>query len=76
MGVEELSPSQNRPWPPGNYPESMTLPSLDQIHAGIILTGGNVDRELCVAVLTAAFQTGAFQNHPFQSGAFQSARPA
>jgi threonine dehydratase len=38
--------------------------------AGIILTGGNVDRELYVAVLTGAFQTGAFQ-----SGALQSARP-
>jgi threonine dehydratase len=45
--------------------------SLRGKRAGIILTGGNVDRELYVAVLT-----GAFQNGKFQSGASQSARPA
>jgi len=55
--------------------------SLQGKRAGIILTGGNVDRDLYVAVLTGAFQTGAFQtgasqNRPFQSGADQAARPA
>jgi threonine dehydratase len=45
--------------------------SLRGKRAGIILTGGNVDRELYVAVLT-----GALQNRPFQSGAFQATRPA
>ncbi|MEI9970536.1 MAG: hypothetical protein WDM87_18685 [Terracidiphilus sp.] len=49
--------------------------------AGIILTGGNVDRELYVAALTGTFQTGAsqtgaVQNRPFQSRALQAARPA
>jgi threonine dehydratase len=49
--------------------------------AGIILTGGNVDRELYAAVLTGAFQSGAFQTgapqiRPLQSEAFQSARHA
>jgi threonine dehydratase len=55
--------------------------SLRGKRSGIILTGGNVDRELYVAALTGAFQcgssqTGAFQNDPFQSGAFHAARPA
>jgi threonine dehydratase len=60
--------------------------SLRGKRAGIILTGGNVDRELYVAALSGAFQTGAFQtgvlqagefeNRPFQSGASQAARPA
>jgi len=55
--------------------------SLRGKRAGIVLTGGNVDRELYVAVLTGAFQSGAFQTgasqyRPFQSGASQSARPA
>jgi threonine dehydratase len=50
--------------------------SLRGKRAGIILTGGNVDRELYAAALTGAFQTDALQNRPFQSGAFQPARPA
>ena len=60
--------------------------SLRGKRAGIILTGGNVDRELYAAALTGAFQSGAFQTgmpqtdasqrRPFQSGAFQPARPA
>jgi threonine dehydratase len=55
--------------------------SLRGKRAGIVLTGGNVDRELYAAVLTGAFQTGAFQtgasqNSPFQSGALPAARPA
>jgi len=45
--------------------------SLRGKRAGIILTGGNVDRELYVAVLTGAFQSGLFQ-----SEAVQAARPA
>ena len=55
--------------------------SLHGKRAGIILTGGNVDRELYVAALTGTFQTGAsqtsaVQNRPFQSEALQPARPA
>jgi threonine dehydratase len=60
--------------------------SLRGKRAGIILTGGNVDRELYVAVLTGEFQSGAFQtgafqtgaskNRPLQSGEFQTARHA
>ncbi len=55
--------------------------SLHGKRAGIILTGGNVDRELYVAALTGTFQTGAsqtsaVQNRPFQSEAFQPVRPA
>ena len=55
--------------------------SLRGKRAGIILTGGNVDRELYVAVLTGAFQTGAFQtgasqNRPLQSETLHAARPA
>jgi threonine dehydratase len=55
--------------------------SLQGKRAGVILTGGNVDRELYAAVLTGAFQTGASQadasqNRPFQLGASQPARPA
>jgi threonine dehydratase len=55
--------------------------SLRGKRAGVILTGGNVDRELYAAVLTGAFQTGASQadasqNRPFQLGASQPARPA
>jgi threonine dehydratase len=50
--------------------------SLRGKRAGIILTGGNVDRELYVAVLTGAFQNGAFQNSQLQSAAFHEARPA
>jgi threonine dehydratase len=51
-------------------------PLLHGKRAGIILTGGNVDRELYVAALTGAFQTGASQNSSFQPEAFQAARPA
>ncbi len=55
--------------------------SLQGKRVGIILTGGNVDRELYVAVLTGAFQTGAFQtgasqNRPLQPATFQATRPA
>jgi threonine dehydratase len=49
--------------------------SLQGKRAGIILTGGNVDRELYVAVLTGAFQTGVFKNGSYQSASFQPARP-
>ncbi len=60
--------------------------SLQGKRAGIVLTGGNVDRELYASVLTGEFQTGAFQTNasqtgapqisPVQSGASQAARPA
>jgi threonine dehydratase len=55
--------------------------SLQGKRAGIVLTGGNVDRELYASVLTGEFQTnasqtGAPQISPVQSGAFQPARPA
>jgi len=45
--------------------------SLRGKRSGIILTGGNVDRELYVAALTGAFQSGSYQ-----SGALQAARLA
>ena len=59
--------------------------SLQGKRAGIVLTGGNVDRELYASVLTGEFQTGASQTNasqtatqisPVQSEAFQPARPA
>jgi threonine dehydratase len=44
--------------------------------AGVILTGGNVDRKLLIAALNGSFQSGSFQSGAFQSGTFQPARTA
>lgn len=49
--------------------------SLAGKRAGVILTGGNVDRELLIAALDGSFQSGAFKSGALQSGTFQPARP-
>jgi threonine dehydratase len=46
--------------------------SLAGKRAGIILTGGNVDRELLIAALDGSFKSGSFQSDSSQSGSLES----